>query len=289
MPRLTDRGPKPSASNRPTDFDTLKAAISTRYDTLSRRLQQVAEYALAHPDDMALETIAVIASRAKVPPSSLIRFSKALGFDGFSRMQRLFRDRLVARTPTYGERIRRLSAEERPDGQPMPSMMLHDVAAAGIAGLERLQEDVLLDRLEAAIEILGGARLIHAVAQRRAFPVASYLTYLLTELDRPARLLDGAGGMLEQQARAIAPDDVLVAVSFQPYAPDVASLIERCQADGISIIGITDGPLSPLARLADVSFEIIESEAHGFRPLSAAMCLALTLSVSLGHHLAADP
>ena len=237
---------------------------------------------------MALETIAVIASRAKVPPSSLIRFSKALGFDGFSRMQRLFRDRLVARTPTYGERIRRLSAEERPDGQPMPSMMLHDVAAAGIEGLERLREDVPLARLEAAIEILGAARLIHVVAQRRAFPVASYLTYLLTELGRPARLLDGAGGMLEQQARAIAADDVLVAVSFQPYATDVAVLIERCQEGGIPMIGITDGPLSPLARLADVSFEIIENEAHGFRPLSAAMCLALTLSVSLGHHLAAD-
>lgn len=288
MPRLAEPNPKSRADHRPADFDTLKATISERYDTLSKRLQQVAEYTLAHPDDMALETIAVIASRAKVPPSSLIRFSKALGFDGFTQMQRLFRNRLMARAPTYGERIRRLSEGRRADELPLPSMLLHDAAAAGIEGLERLRQDLPLARLEAAIEVLSGARLIHVVAQRRAFPVASYLTYLLNELDRPARLMDGLGGMLEQQRRAVSPDDALVAISFQPYAAEVATLVERCQADGVPLIGITDGPLSSVARVADVSFEIVESEAHGFRPLSATMCLALTLAVSLGHHLASD-
>ncbi|MGI9418621.1 MAG: MurR/RpiR family transcriptional regulator [Geminicoccaceae bacterium] len=288
MPRLTDRSARPLTESRPADFNTLKETISARYDSLSKRLQQVAEYALAHPDDMALETIAVIASRAKVPPSSLIRFSKALGFDGFTRMQRLFRDRLVARAPTYGERIKRLSAERPMDGQTMPSMMLYDMASASIEGLERLREDMPLAQLEAAIQLLSQARVVHVVAQRRAFPVAGYLAYLLNELGRPARLLDGIGGMLEQQGRMISPEDALVAISFQPYAPEVAALVERCRADGVPLIGITDGPLSPLARLADVGFEIVEAEAHGFRPLSAATCLSLTLAVSLGHHLAAE-
>jgi DNA-binding MurR/RpiR family transcriptional regulator len=288
MPRPTDRSARTAAGSRPSDYDTLKNAISERYETLSKRLQQVAEYALAHPDDMALETIAVIADRAKVPPSSLIRFAKALDFDGFTRMQRLFRDRLVSRTPTYDDRLKRLSAEQRSDDQPMPSMMLHDVAAVGIEGLDRLRRDVPLDRLNKAIAILGKARLVYVIAQRRAFPVASYMAYLLNELGRPACLLDGVGGMLDQQKRAILPDDAVVAISFQPYSADVAAIAERCQGDGTPLIGITDGPLSPLARSANVSFEVVESEAHGFRPLSSAMCLALALSVSLGHHLAAD-
>ncbi|MEM8950556.1 MAG: MurR/RpiR family transcriptional regulator [Pseudomonadota bacterium] len=289
MTRPVDGSDKLSVEDSlPADFDTLKAAISEHYDGLSKRLQQLAEYALDHPDDMALETIAVIASRAKVPPSSLIRFSKALGFDGFSSMQRLFRDRLLARAPNYGERIRRISAESRPDGRSLPSMMLHDVAASGIEGLERLHQDMPLAQLQSAIVMLGRARLVHVIAQRRAFPVASYLAYLLNEMSRPACLLDGVGGMLEQQARAISSDDVLVAISFQPYSVEVAALAERCRDNKVPLIGITDGQLSPLARLADVSFEIMESEAHGFRPLIATMCLVLTLSISLGHHLADD-
>ncbi len=285
MPRPADRDPNASAVSRPQDYEALQQAISDRYDRLSRRLQQVAEYALAHPDDMALETIAVIAGRAKVPPSSLIRFSKALGFDGFTRMQRLFRDRLVAHAPSYGERIRRLSADSRDDDQPIPARMLDDLSGAAVEGLERLRRDVPLARLEAAIDLLSRARLIHAIGQRRAFPVASYLSYLLNELGRPAHLLDSLGGMLEQQSRAIDVEDALIAVSFRPYSPDVLALVERCHRDGVPLIGITDGPLSPLARLADVGFEVVETEAHGFRTLSAAMCLALTLVLSLGHRV----
>ena len=288
MPRLTDRKSKPAVDDRPLDFDALKTAITERYDKLSKRLKQVAEYAIAHPDDMALETIVVIASRAKVPPSSLIRFSKAFGYDGFTQMQRLFRDRLMSHAPTYGERIRRLSEGSMPDGRSMPSMILHDVADAGVEGLERLRQDVPLERLEAAIEMLSRNRMTYVVAQRRAFPVAVYLAYLLNEFDRPARLLDGIGGLLEQQVRAISRDDTLIAVSFQPYAPDVVSMVERCHDKGVPLIALTDGPLSPIARLADVSFEIVESEAHGFRPPSAAMCLALTLAISLGHHVVAQ-
>jgi len=287
MPRPTDRDDMPDAKKHPTDFDMLQQAIAERFDKLSKRLQQVAEYALAHPDDVALETIAVIAARANVPPSSLIRFSKALGFDGFTRMQRLFRDRLLSRSPSYDERIRRLSEVNDGNDQPLPMRMLNDVAAAGMEGLERLQSEAPLAKLDAAIEVLSEARPIYIVAQRRAFPVACYFSYLLNELGRPACLLDSLGGMLKQQSRAISEGAVLVAISFQPYAPDVLDVLEHGKALGVPLIAITDGPLSPLVRLADVSFELVESEAHGFRPLSAAMCLSLTLAVSLGHRVSA--
>jgi Helix-turn-helix domain, rpiR family len=58
-------------------FEALQRSIVQHYDQLSQRLQQVADYVLAHPDDVALDTVAVIAGRARVPPSSLIRFAKA--------------------------------------------------------------------------------------------------------------------------------------------------------------------------------------------------------------------
>ena len=287
MPRPTDQTVTPSTGgSQPADYDTLQQAISDRYDRLSKRLQQVAEYALAHPDDMAVETIAVIAARAKVPPSSLIRFSKALGFDGFTRMQRLFRDRLLARSPSYDERLRRLSEESEGEGQPMSARMLQDVASAGVEGLERLRRDMPVAKLEAAIDILSEARPIYVVAQRRAFPVATYLAYLLNELGCSACLLDGLGGMLAQQSRAITDGSAVVAISFQPYAPEVLDVVEHCRHLEIPLIGITDGPLSPLVRHGSVSFEVVESEAHGFRTLSAIMCLSLTLAVSLGHRVA---
>ena len=97
----------------PATFEELRAAISAEYPGLSKRLQQIAQYALSHPNDLALETIAVIAARAKVQPSSLIRFAKAFGYDGFSGMQRVFRGRLIERSAGYGERIEALRRTSR--------------------------------------------------------------------------------------------------------------------------------------------------------------------------------
>ena len=283
MRRSTDRTEQVMTSPRPDNFERLKQTITDHYDGLSRRLQDVAEYAMAHPDEMALETIAVIASRAKVPPSSLIRFSKALGFDGFSEMQRLFRERLMAHAPAHGERIMRLQDHKALDVSPSFSI-LDEFTTANIDNLQRLRRDFPFERLDEAVEKIAAAPAMHIIGQRRAYPIACYLSYLLNDLDCQTMLLDGVGGMLEQQARALPADGLLIAVSFRPYAPEVIGLIERCRERGISLIGLTDGPLSPLARYADVSLEVVEPDIQNLRPLNAVMCLCLTLAASLRHH-----
>ena len=68
------------------DYEQLRNELVGNYSNLSRRLQQITRYAMSNPNDMALETILVIAERADVPPSSLIRFGKSLGITGFREM-----------------------------------------------------------------------------------------------------------------------------------------------------------------------------------------------------------
>src|SRR3954471_14653335 len=96
----------------PRTAEDLRTVILERYDTFSGRLQQVARHVLDHPDDLALETLTVIADRAQVQRSAIVRFAKSLGFSGASPMQKLLRDGLLAnRAPLgYGERVRRFTA-----------------------------------------------------------------------------------------------------------------------------------------------------------------------------------
>src|SRR4030095_5253642 len=95
----------------PTTADELRAAILARYDSLSKRLQQIARYVLDEPNELALETLAVIADRSGVQPSAIVRFAKSFGFDGAPQMQRLFRDGLVSAHAAlgYSERVRNFS------------------------------------------------------------------------------------------------------------------------------------------------------------------------------------
>ncbi|MFQ6017374.1 MAG: MurR/RpiR family transcriptional regulator [Kiloniellaceae bacterium] len=268
----------------PQSYLDLRAAISIQHPKLSKRLKQIAEFALANPNDMALETVAQIAQRAQVQPSSLVRFAKALGYDGFSNMQRVFRGRLVDRHPSYAERIKALKNRGN-DKSMTPVALLDSFAEAAIHALHHLREGTRPDLLAQAIDLLVQARTVHVVGQRRSFPVAAYLAYALSQLERQVTLIDSVGGMALEQARAISKDDALIAVSFRTYSPDTLGVVQLAREYRASIVAITDGPLSPLAALSDVCLEVEEAQVQAFRALSATMCLALALVVSLGHRL----
>ena len=84
-----------AVANNSKNLETLRGDIVRRYDELSPRLQQVAKYVLENPNDMALQTLAVIADRCDVQPSTIVRFAKTFGYEGASDMQELFKDEML--------------------------------------------------------------------------------------------------------------------------------------------------------------------------------------------------
>jgi DNA-binding MurR/RpiR family transcriptional regulator len=266
----------------PGTYEELKDAIAARYASLSGQLQRIASFVVENPDDSALETVSSIAGRVDVQPSSIVRFAKAMGYDGFTDMQQVFRSRLIAGTSSYRDRIRNLRA----GGEEGESSVLAGFVEEGIEALHLLRSQVPLTALTEAARILARAETIYVLAQRRAFPVAFYLAYALNRLEKRCHLLDGVGGMVRQQANLATTRDCFIAVSFKPYSPAVIDIVTDRSENGVPIVAITDSPLSPLALEATIAFEVKDAARHGFRTLVAPMCLAQSLVVSLGHLLA---
>jgi DNA-binding MurR/RpiR family transcriptional regulator len=268
----------------PQTFNELKVAIANRYPSLSGQLQKIARYVLEYPEELALETVAVISQRAQVQPSSLVRFAQALGYDGFSDMQLIFRSVLVTRPGNYRDRIETLRRQSV-EGTTEPGAVLADSVEESIHALQLLGENTQTEDLEKAIELLERAFVIHVLAERRAFPVAFYLTYAIGRLERTVHLLDGMGGMLTQQARNIKQQDAVIVVSFPPYSPEVVELQAEQHRRGVSTVSITDSAISPIALEATVAFGIKQQEERAFRSLVAPMCLAQSMVVGLGHRM----
>jgi DNA-binding MurR/RpiR family transcriptional regulator len=267
------------------NYDDLQAEIGRRFPALSRQLQRIARFALERPQEVALDTVASAARKADVQPSAMVRFAQALGYVGYSDMQRIFRDRLVERSGSYRERIASLRRDRAP-ADARPQAVLHEFVSDSIANLSHLEEHIAPERLRAAVDLLAGAPRIHVLAQRRAFPVACYLAYALGQLELAVSLLDGVGGMVREQARAIRPGEALVAVSFRNYSPEVIELAADAHRRGVQVIVITDSAVSPLARSATVAFDLGDASDRPFRSLVEPLCLAQALVVSVGHRLA---
>jgi DNA-binding MurR/RpiR family transcriptional regulator len=100
-------------------------------------------------------------------------------------------------------------------------------------------------------------------------------------------LLDSVGGMVAEQGKNIRKGDVLLTISFSPYAHEVHKLAGNVQERGIPVIVISESILSPLGLFSDVCLEVKEIEVFGFRGviLSALMCLSLSLVVELGNQM----
>jgi DNA-binding MurR/RpiR family transcriptional regulator len=277
------------AAAKSNSYEPLRLEIVERFPSLSKRLQQIASYALDHPDELALETIAEIAARAGVQPSSLIRFAKAFGFSGYRDLQRVFRLRLTDALPNYRERLESLAGGNTPNfvGR-SAAALLDQFVEAEVAGLRQLQRQKRLGaQLEQSFELVTNAERVYLVAHRRSFPIAYYLAYVLGQLNIPSTLVDGVGGLFELQASQAGRRDVMLAVSFKAYSPDVVVAVRAAQQRGVKIIAMTDGPLSPLAEHADVRLEVQQAAVGSFRSLGVSMTLAVAWSVGLGRAIEA--
>ena len=271
---------------RIADYESLKSEINHQYPTLSKQLQDIARFTLDNPQELALDTVAAAATKAGVQPSAMVRFAQALGFAGYLDMQKIFRDQLVERSSSYRERIARLRQGQPRHTPAAPSAVLREFVADSITNLNHLNEHVTAKKLDDAIKLLSAATRIHVLGQRRAFPVACYLSYALSQLELPVSLVDGVGGMAHEQARGIRPGEALIAVSFRNYSPDVIELAAACRRRGVNVVVITDSAVSPLQRYATIAFDLGDHSDQPFRSLVEPMCLAQALVVSIGHHLA---
>lgn len=268
----------------PANAEELRAAILERYESLSKRLQQIARYVLDEPNAVALETLAVVAERCGVQPSAIVRFAKSFGFDGATPMQRLFRDGLLSGSATlgYGERVRQFKRAVDGTTASDPKQVLGEFVEGNVLALQHL--DAAMDRkvLAAAVRLIADADTVYVAGFRRSFPVAAYLAYSLHQVDKKTVLVDGVGGMEHQQVHAISRRDLIIAVSYYPYAGEAVRLIDVACERRCRVLSITDSMVSPVAKPATMVLQVREAEVRTFRSLSTSMCLAQALVIAYG-------
>ncbi|QOF73987.1 MurR/RpiR family transcriptional regulator [Aminobacter sp. NyZ550] len=263
----------------PRDFEALRALILDRRESLPKRIAQVAAYALDNPDEIAFGTAASIASSAGVQPSTLIRFAQHLGYDGFTSLQQVFRERLRERTTSYEERLTVVRGDA--DDGTSNRRIVDGFLAAASKSIDVMSRNIDDETLDRAVDLLNGAETIYILARRRSYPVASYIAYALGKLGVRSQLIESASGLSPEIISFATPRDAVIAISFSPYASATVDEARVLSANGVPVVAITDSAFSPLAQFARVWFEVAEADFGGFRSLAATMALAMGLTVGV--------
>ena len=284
MSELFEQDGVPGSADIPRDFKSLRALIVARRGSLPKRLVQVADFAVDHPQEIAFGRVADLAAQSGVQPSTLVRFAQTLGYSGFTDLQAVFRAHARQRWPEYRERLQSLSQVPSDGSDParsQPASLLHGFLHAARVSIDHLEQSIDEQALSQAVALLADARSIALLGTRRVYPVAVYLAYALGKLGVRSELADHRGGLSQRQIELLDERDAVLAVSFTPYAGETLELAQLASVRGVPVVAITDSPFSPLAQIARVWIEVAETDLGGFRSLSATLALATALSVAL--------
>jgi DNA-binding MurR/RpiR family transcriptional regulator len=259
----------------PRDFEALRAALVARAGTLSKRLAQVAQFFLNHPEEVAVSTLVRLADLAEVPPATITRFAKELGFQGFADLQLVFRERLL------GPRVR-VAGDDDLD---QPGGVFGSFVQAAVQSLNRIEAALDRGELAACVAVLATTEVVHVVAARGAFGLGAYTVYGLGSIGRRAQLIDNLGAMRGMQVAAMGPGDTLLAMTFDDYTPETVEVVKLAAARGNRVLVITDNALSPVAGLATHVLYVNDARLGHFRSQVPAMVVAQAMIVGLGRQL----
>jgi DNA-binding MurR/RpiR family transcriptional regulator len=221
--------------------------IVATYDDLSAQLQAAARFVLEHPHDVALLSMREQARQAGLQPATMTRLAQHIGLQGYDAVRALYADALreVGPDATGGA-----SAPASRPALKGDRALAANMLSATARHLQRLASADGLDGIAAAAKALAKARRIHVLGQRACFGAAWHLHQSLRLIGRKAHLLDAPGGTGPDALASADRDDVLVVIGIEPHVPlvlDVAALaVER----GVTLVALTDSPVSPLGRLA---------------------------------------
>jgi len=126
--------PQESLESPPQEFSKLRDLIVEARKSMPKRLAQVAAYTIECPDDIAFGTVSRISEQAAVQPSTLVRFAKALGYQGFSQLQSVFQQRLRDRPNNYEARLQAFDAHA--SGRSPAMALVEGLSQAAIGSIE---------------------------------------------------------------------------------------------------------------------------------------------------------
>ena len=253
-----------------SDHLDVMTELQRNYADLTQSQKRIAEAIVENPEFVAFATVDKLSARLGIASSTIVRFAYRLGLDGYPELQERVRE-LV--------RSRFRGADEGAGDENAVAHLGQGTAAASLRhDLDNLRHTIAdLDgaTIEKAIGLLTAAPRVFFTGGLASKALADYAAHTLNRLRGNVRMLstdDASADILEMTA-----DDVLVVISFPPYASQTLQVLKAARSRDVTIVGITDSPISPLGEV-DVT---LSARVSGIGPQNSLVAPVAVVNVLL--------
>ena len=224
----------------------LSTYITERFDEFSRSQKDVARYIVDHLDEAAFQTAEELARRADTSSSTVVRFSQALGFEGYPELQQAAIEEYRSRGP----------AENGGSTAPLfdfDHSEFEASLAADHANVEETVRNLTREQVEACVTALGSAHRVMIVGMDQLAFFASYLRHLLALLDIRAEVIASPRQDSITRLSRVDEDSLVIAFSAGRAHPIVVRAMKLAKHRGAATMAITDATLSDIGQHSDLT------------------------------------
>jgi DNA-binding MurR/RpiR family transcriptional regulator len=265
---------QPKPADPAGKHQSLSSYIQARFDQCSRSQKDVAQYIVDHLDEAAFQTAEELARRANTSSSTVVRFSQALGFEGFPELQAAAR-----------EEYRRVHAAPQRSGPesstPLFSLDQNEFEtslAADHLNVEETARKVSRTAVDTLIDaIVSTEKVLVAGTDQMAF-FASYLRHLLMLLDLRVDVVASPSQEALSRLGRIDQNTLVIGLSAGRAHPLVVRAMKLARHRKARTAAITDATLSEVAKLGQIKLYYSSNSPAYVRSHTALLSLIQALA-----------
>ncbi|WP_420585288.1 MurR/RpiR family transcriptional regulator [Ruegeria sp.] len=250
--------------------------LTEEWEALTPEAQKAARYVLENPTDVGVSTVREIAEAAKVKPNTFVRMARQVGFEGYEDFRAPFRDAIRQGGVSFPDRARWLQDIGK-SGE--LGGLYADMVGAAIRNIEDTFAGIDAASLKAAAEDIWACRQIFTLGVGVNNANARNFTYLASTGMKQFHAIPRPGSTPVDDLAWADEQDVLIAITCHPYRTEVIDAIKLARQQGLTVIGISDSPASPVILNAQHGF-VVAADTPQFFPSSVSTIALLETLLS---------
>jgi DNA-binding MurR/RpiR family transcriptional regulator len=253
---------------------SLSDYIQERFEEFSRSQKDVARYIVDHLDEAAFLTAEELARRASTSSSTVVRFSQALGFEGYPELQQSaieeYRNTIATSGTANGGALFSFDHSE-----------LEGSLTADWTNLEETARKLTPEQVDASVSALATAQRIVIVGVDQMAFFASYLRHTLSLLDIRAEIVASTGGESLQRLGRIDEETLVITLSAGRAHPLLLRAMKLALHRGARTLAISDATMSEVGEHAELTLYFSSNSPSFTRSNTALMALVQALAHGL--------
>jgi DNA-binding MurR/RpiR family transcriptional regulator len=259
------------------DTRNVLSILQSRLDGLPPSWKRLGDFLLTHLDQAVFLTASDLARHAKTSESSVVRFARGLGYQGYPELREDLQVLLR-------EKLRPVERMVRAGGMPNASgAVVARVFELALNNIQDTRKSLDTRRLQAAATAIAQADTKHIIGLNASAGTAHLLGHHLGKIQANVRVHLEGGPMLFDALLSVSRRDVVVGISYPRYAKWTVELLRYARTQGARTIALTDSQLSPAAQIAEIPLVArVDSITFGNSYVGASMIVDALVALVLG-------